>query len=184
MTTLDELRKALDAPDGFDRCAHRQRTEKVRKIHANTVRYCELIDGSTCLTHALGIYSSNIYRAIAGPTFGYDIFAGKQFVEWLLRGHLKDLAQSAPDCLVLYFNGNVWKHAGIALANGRVVSQWGTFPLYEHETFEVPARYGDKVRHFLKPSPKDALALFVDFAKSLGIRDEDIAAAVSQPQTR
>jgi hypothetical protein len=178
MKTLDELRMVLDAPNGFDRLAHRQRTEDVRKTHPHTVRYRELIDGSTCLTHALGLYSNHAYRAIAGSAFGYQVFAGKQFVEWLLSGRLKELSEAAPGSLVLYFGGKVWTHAGIALPGGRIVSQWGTFPLYEHETFEVPARYGDQVRHFLMPNPKDALALFVNFAKSLGIRDEDIAAAI------
>lgn len=179
MTSLDDLRKALDAPDGFDRFAHRKRTERVKATHPHSVQYHELVSGSTCLTYALGLYKDDTYRAIAGPAFSYEVFAGKPFVERLLeQGLLVELEQAVPGCLVLYFADGVWKHAGTASLANRVISQWGTFPVYEHETFEVPARYGNQVRYFTMPDTAESLALFVEYAKSLGISDEDIADAV------
>ena len=178
--SLDALRRALDAPDGFDRSRHRDRTEGLRTSFPHTVRYHELVDGSTCLTYALGLFRDRTYLAIAGSCFNYQIFAGKRFVQWLMeKGHLKEVARPAPGCLVFYFAGEVWQHAGTGVSNERVLSQWGTFPVYEHEAFEIPARYGNQVRYFAMPGSERIRDLFVVFAKHhYGITEEEIAEAI------
>jgi hypothetical protein len=177
---LDELRRALDAPEGFDRRKHRARTEGVRAAFPHSVQYRDLVDGSTCLTYALGLFKDRTYRAVAGKSFRYQIFAGKTFVEWLLEnGHLKEIGTPVAGCLVLYFAEGIWKHAGTAAADRRVISQWGTFPVYEHEVFEVPARYGNQVRYFEMPSAERARELFLQFAKdNYAIKDQDISDAL------
>jgi hypothetical protein len=45
---------------------------------------------------------------------------------------------------------------------------WGTFPVYEHEIWEVPARYGDEVRYFENPGPAGALQLILEYE---GVRE-------------
>jgi hypothetical protein len=76
------------------------------------------------------------------------VFAGRRFVEWLLKNRLVEFQRPVPGCLVLYFTGDVWQHVGVVAGEGRVISQWGTFPVYEHALFEVPARYGNEARFF------------------------------------
>ncbi|MEJ0038739.1 MAG: hypothetical protein WDO68_22130 [Gammaproteobacteria bacterium] len=174
-----ELRIALDAPDGFDRFEHRQRTEDVKASHAHSVVYREFADGATCLPYALGLSENKTYQAISGDFFHRKIWAGRKFLEWLEKNNrLEEIERLEPGCLALYFADGVWKHAGRAVAGDRVVSKWGEFPVYEHEALEVPARYGEVVRYFGMPRPGDALRLFVEFSKSLGVTDDDIAEAV------
>ena len=173
---LAQLRIALDAPNGFDRFEHQKRTENVRQSHPHTVRYREFADGATCLTYALRLFESRIYEAISGDFFHRKIWAGRQFVEWLpADGRLEQSGKPMPECLVLYFADGVWQHAGTASEDGRVVSKWGEFPVFDHDAFEVPARYGNEVRYYVMPRPENALKLFVEFVKSLGVSDEDIA---------
>jgi hypothetical protein len=177
---LDKLRRALEAPDGFDRFEHRKRTESLRESFPHSVNYRDLVNGTTCLTYALGLFKHPTYLAIAGGFFNYEIFAGRLFVEWLLEGaHLNETTHPAPGCLVLYFADEVWRHAGMGAVGQRVISQWGTFPVYDHELFEVPASYGNHARYFLVPDPEKTLALFVEFAKyHYRLSDEDIAEAI------
>jgi hypothetical protein len=156
------------------------RTDSLRESVPHSVNYRELVNGTTCLTYGLGLFKHPTYLAIAGEFFNYKIFAGKLFVEWLLKGaHLNETTHRATGCLVLYSADGVWRHAGTAAAGQRVISQWGTFPIYEHELFEVPASYGNHARYFLMPDSEKALALFVEFAKHhYRLSDEDIAQAV------
>jgi len=174
---LAVLRAALDAPEGFDRYQHRARTEDVRHHYPHTVAYRELVEESTCVTYALKLFGDRSYRAIAS-NFNREVFAGRQFVEWLLQNHLTEMQHAVPGCLALYFHAGVWKHVGVVTGEGRIISQWGTFPVYEHAVLEVPARYGDQVRYFEMLGSGDALRLFLEFCKAIGLSDWDIANAV------
>ena len=133
---LDNLRRALEAPVGFDRFEHRNRTESIRESFPHSVNYRALVNGTTCLTYALGLFKHPTYLAIAGEFFNYQIFAGKLFVDWLLEGvRLSEISNPAPGALMLYFADGIWRHAGTGTVGHRVISQWGTFPVYEHELF-------------------------------------------------
>lgn len=178
---LKELRRALEAPTGLDRLRHRRRTEEIRASLSHSVEFHDLVENSTCLTYSLRLYKDKTYLAVAGPFFRGTIFAGRQFVEWLLvQNKLEELDNPMPGCLVLYFSDGTWKHAGTMISAQRVLSQWGTFPLYEHALFEVPTSYGNVVRYFRMPNPDEAIALFLSFAKALyEVTDQDIAAAQS-----
>jgi hypothetical protein len=170
------LREALDAPDGFPVSEHRARTDGIRKLHPHTVTFQKLVDESTCVLYAFGLVGNSIYRAIA-TNFGGQIFAGKAFMEWLIKGHLVEIAAPKEGCLAMYFAKGVWKHVGVVVKSGRVISQWGTFPVYEHDVCELPARYGGEVRYFEMPGRGEPLQLFLEFAKTLGVSEADLAKA-------
>ena len=173
------LREALDAPDGFIVSRHREYIERVvRSTHAHTAVFRELIDESTCVLYALSLFQNRTYRAIAS-NFGGKIFAGRAFMEWLINGHLVEIDEPIPGCLALYFDEGASQHAGFVSHPGRVISQWGMFPVYEHDVCEVPARYGNKLRYFSRPGPGEPLRMFLDYAKTSGISDADIAKVVN-----
>jgi len=106
-----------------------------------------------------------------------EIFGGRKFVDWLIANRLSETDQPAVGSCALYFAGSDWKHIGTP---NRVTSQWGTFPIYDHDVCEVPASYGDQVRFYEKPPPEQALSHFLDYARSEGVSDEDIDAIVAE----
>lgn len=178
-TKLLKLREAIEAPNGLLAHRHRDFIEAARRSHSHTIAYRESVDESTCVTYTLALFRDRTYRAIAGRF--QQIFAGRQFIDWLLEKGLlfEEIPTSEPGCVVLYFEQGVWKHIGAMLDGKRAVSKWGTFPVYEHAIFEVPVSYGDTVRYFRVSRPDHALELFIEFSKSqFGISDADIARAV------
>jgi hypothetical protein len=52
------------------------------------------------------------------------------------------------------------------------------FPVYEHDVCELPARYGDEMRFFSVLGPGEPLRMFLEYAKTRGITDADIAKVV------
>lgn len=168
------LREALDAPAGLFISQHRAYIEHVRTVYRHTVIFRRLISESTCVLYALELGEERIYRAIA-CNFNRRIFAGKTFVEWLVKEHLTEIDEPKEGCLALYFDRQVWQHIGVVSAAERVLSQWGEFPVYEHGVFEVPARYGDEVRYFEMPRRGEPLLLFLEFAKARGVSDAGLA---------
>ena len=152
--------------------------ERVRRTHPHTVTYRELLNEGTCATYAVHLFREKAYWAMAS-NFGRRIFAGRQFMEWLIQHHLSKIRRPVLGCLATYFRDDVWQHIGVVSGSGRVTSQWGTFPVYEHGFFEVPARYGDDVRYFRGLRRGDALRLFLDFAKTHGLSDADISRVIS-----
>ena len=92
--------------------------------------------------------------------------AGKDSIEWLARDHLVELEKPEIGCLALYFHHDVWAHIGVVTAHNRITSQWGTFPIYTHEIFEVPTSYGDAVRYYIRPNDEEAYSLFIEYAKT------------------
>lgn len=174
----DELREALDL-EGIDRSEHRERVEGIQKLHSHTIKYIELIDESTCATYAFGLTGNPTYYAIAG-NFGRRIYAGKNFMEWLLQEHLVEISKPEPGCLAMYFKDDEWTHVGIYKEPHRVISQWGTFPVYEHGIFEVRNKYGDVVRYYKKPTAEQMLQLFLEYAKLCGVSQAHIEAAKAE----
>lgn len=130
----------------------------------------------TCLMHALGFTDQPKYIAIATLP-GHDVYAGKEFAEWLLATEsLTELATAdAPvGSIVMYFDEQGgFMHAGLLAQHHRVQSKWGTLGLYEHDTLEVPSNYGDTVRYFEHLSFEDAIELFFDFAEEKGVQFQD-----------
>jgi hypothetical protein len=170
------LREALDAPDGFPISQHREYIERVRLTHPHTVVFRQAIDLSTCVLYALSLSGEAVYRAIA-VNFGGRVFAGRAFMQWLINGRLVELDKPMNGSLALYFNQGVWQHVGMVSGDGRATSQWGMFPVYDHDVWELPARYGDEVRYFSMLKIGEPLRLFLEFATTQGISDSDVARA-------
>lgn len=171
------LRAAIDAPDGFNRLEHRKMVEEVARIYPHSIVYRGLKDEGTCVTYALGLTGNAIYRFVAAR-FQRKIFAGQAFMEWLLQGRLRETEHPYSNCLALYFSDEAWMHVGVVSSPGRVASQWGTFPVYDHAVFDVPARYGDAVRYFHLPDKAEALRMFLEYVKAWGLSDSDIDSIV------
>jgi hypothetical protein len=83
---------------------------------------------------AFGLSNNLVYKAIA-LDFNGEVFAGRRFVEWMIRNRLKEIEQPAVGSLILYFSDSDWRHIGTADTSDRVVSQWGTF---HRSIFERP----------------------------------------------
>lgn len=49
----------------------------------------------------------------------------------------------------------------------KIRSKWGEFPVYEHPLWEIPIRYGDRLRCYEMPS--NAMELFTTYAHMRGI---------------
>lgn len=129
----------------------------------------------TCLMHVFDLAEKEDYAAIATHGEG-KIFAAGAFAHWLLdNGLLVEVSQSdaREGDIVFYFNDESrFKHAGLIVVNGRVVSKWGIGHLYEHELFEVPESYGTTVRFFKGLSYEEAFDRFLQFAEESGFRFE------------
>jgi hypothetical protein len=149
------LRLALDLPDGFDSVRHGDEVETIRRAHPHGITFKRLpIDGN-CITFALGLTDDPEYRRAEVDTGGK--LARAKFVRWLLGDRLHELTAPKPGALVFYFRDDAWQHMGVVQESGRVQSMWGTFPVYEHDLWEVPARYGSEVRFFDMPEEGAAL---------------------------
>lgn len=171
----DLLRKALNL-EGTLIGKHQAAIATLAAIHPHTVVFREIVPQSTCAPFALGFTDIDAYRNIAMS----GIFAGKDFMEWLSQNRLTEIHRPTSGCLALYFENDAWKHVGTVTEQGRVISQWGEFPVYEHDVFEVPQTYGGFVRYFTKPVPDDALRLFFEYAKTQGLTDTDIETITAQ----
>jgi hypothetical protein len=157
------LRKALDFPTGTSKSEHAAKVAALRVIHAHEIALCSEASLLTCVPYALGIAEEPRYEAIARD-FSGEIFAGSDFVNWLLRGRLMEIGAPRPNCLALYFSDSSWKHMGVLIGQNRINSKWGTFPIYEHAFWEVPASYGDELRFF--DAPENSLRAFIEYART------------------
>jgi hypothetical protein len=173
------LRAAIEAPDGFNRLEHRKMIEEVARMYPHSIVYCSLEEEGTCATYALALTGDAVYQFVA-TRFQRKLFAGRDFMEWLVQNHLHEIERPHTNCLALYFSNAEWKHVGVVSSPGRVVSQWGTFPVYDHAVYEVPARYGDVVRYFHLPDTAEAVRLFLQYVKTWGLSDSDIARIVRE----
>lgn len=172
----DGLRTLLKL-EGLDSDQHLKEIEGLRPLHAHTIRFVEKRRDQTCATYALSLTDEPIYRAVAGLC---NIYAGKDFMRWMIENHLQEISEPPDGCLVSYFFGTEWKHIGVIATSARVISKWGTYPLYEHALAEVPEDYGNHVAFYRRPAAAEALALFFQFARECGLSDDDIARARSQ----
>jgi hypothetical protein len=177
-TSIAALRAALDVPEGTLIGDHSRLIKERTRGHSHTVKLVCEPQGGTCVSYALGLNSNPIYETIR-QDFDREVFAGKRFVEWMV-GVRDEIDQPAIGSLALYFLGADWKHVGTVAGLDRVTSQWGTYPIYEHGLCEVPASYGDQVRFFERPSARQALSDFLNYARSEGISNEDIDAIIAE----
>ena len=167
------LRQALNVR-GLTSDQHRHEIERISEAHPHTIKFVAERADQTCVPYALGLTDDATYRAIAG---WWNVFAGKEFMTWAIRGRLRETDEYQRGDLISYFSAAGWEHIGVISAPDRVTSKWGTYPLYEHGFSEVSEEYGDCVRFFRRLSLDEALSLFREFAHRRGISDDDIAEA-------
>jgi hypothetical protein len=123
------------------------------------------VETYTCFMHACGLENSDVVVRIASVL--NDVYPSREFIDFLVSHHLVEVA--APGIsdgdLVVYSDSEKIMHAGIS-RGGRVISKWGRGLLWKHRLFEVPARYGDRVR-FYRPIPTSAAEqAFIAYAKA------------------
>jgi hypothetical protein len=164
------LRIALDLPANTLIGEHAARVAEIGSAYPHTIILNAGQSDLTCVPYALRLDKDATYRAIA-VEFDREVFAGPKFVEWLLIDKLDEVQRPSLGSLALYFYEADWRHIGVVGSPGRITSKWGTFPVYDHNP---PLTYGDHLRFYKKPSPEDAIALFLDYCRSEGICDQDI----------
>lgn len=167
------LRGALDLPDGTDRWEHSKLIADVGRQYPHTVVQIAPPSQSTCVMHAFGLTSDPTYEAIARYAQP-EIFAGRDFMEWVCQHRLQEIDNAVAGALALYFENEVWRHIGIVAKPPRVTSKWGLFPVYEHNISEIPARYGNEVRFFEAPAEGQGLHWFLNYAVARGLSTDDI----------
>ena len=160
---MDDLRAALDL-DGLTWPKHRDAVEALRGRTNHSITFIEHRDRDTCATYTLDLSERAEYETVVWLD---NIFAGRDFIEWLVRSKLTRMSLPRPGALILYFSGEEWRHIGEMVDTDRVRSKWGEgFPVYEHGIWEVPEAYGDTVRYFEPVTGSDALAWFLEFART------------------
>ena len=119
------LRKALDLK-GLNVIDHRTAVEGLRSTHGHSIRFEGFHAEETCVPFALDLTDEETYEAIR--RIFRSIYAGPEFVQWLLgQGHLQATAPRS-GCLVAYFSDGTFLHVARLLTEDIVVSKWGTYP--------------------------------------------------------
>lgn len=153
---------------------HPAMLKEITRKHPNSVVLLnspQPIRRYTCGMHAFDFVGKPEYAAIALYGRG-DVYVGGAFIGWLLaRRLLVEVAQSDARVgdIVIYFDGETFKHIGRRVEGGRLISKWGTGHLYEHEVLEVPLSYGKNVRFFKRLSFEEAFKNFARFAEDNGV---------------
>jgi len=125
----------------------------------------------TCAMDAFYLVDDSLYESIATyPKFS-STFAGSEFVHFLLdkkklqEVHLADIQEGD---FIIYFHNDKFTHIGRVISNNRLQSKWGTGEIYQHDVWEVPISYGDKVRYFRGLDETSSRELFYDYARNEG----------------
>ncbi len=179
-TASGELREALVLDGKVAIAAHPHTIRVLGSTYPHTIVHIpDVKSDGTCATYAFGLCSRKGYRWIVQIPEP-DVYAGRDFMEWLMRHHLvpRDGPPQEGD-IVLYLENDTWSHIGTLVDNGRVRSKWGTFPVYEHGLFELPATYGDQVIYMQPMAPDDAFRLFLEYAASKGVPEDELELARS-----
>lgn len=173
-----ELRRELDLE--VDAISHKAEVARLAKRFHHTITFEDWNHFETCVPWALRLTGDATYEGIRHRY--KSIYAGADFVEWMVNhGHLADLASPENGCLVFYYAGEAFKHAGVMIGESLVRSKWGVMPRYTHGLAEVPADFGSVVRFFERPSAEKAKALFQAFAIASGLTRRQIILAATSP---
>ncbi len=160
-----------------DVSAHEKILREISLNFPNTIRMTHTDDPIacyTCVMHALEFVDRPEYGEIANFGIG-RIYAGAEFMHWLINHErITETENPIVNDYVLYFQDNgEFKHIGLLLDDGRVLSKWGTGHLYEHSTLEVPAIYGAIVRYYRHRDADDMYFYFKEFAEDRGVIFEE-----------
>jgi hypothetical protein len=150
-----KLRQALDVvADELELAVHPHQIERFDLPYLVSTTF-------KCLPIALGL----IWQPGFPKFVSFKHVGAARFIRWLsAHRHLQQQPEITDGCLVLYFSAHaseeVWQHAGIGQADGRIVSKWDWGQLMRHPVDQVPAAYGNIARAYQHPGGERALALY------------------------
>ena len=120
-----------------------------------------------CYMFALNLLGVKEMENIASKNA--DIYPNSEYVRFLINNNI--LKKSKMDSgVIVYFDNNSPTHAG-KINKGRVLSKWGLCHTWEHNVFEVPMSYGDKVEIFNEINTQESTEAFMKFAKWKGVSE-------------
>lgn len=118
-----------------------------------------------CYIFALNLLGAKEVENIASKNA--DIYPNSEYIKFLINNNI--LQKNDIDSgVIIYFNNDSPLHAG-KIKNGRVVSKWGLCHTWEHEIFEVPMSYGNKVEIYKDIGQQEAIISFLHYSKSKGV---------------
>lgn len=120
-----------------------------------TIRY-------NCIQHALDLVNPPA-EIIKIANDHADVFPSPEFMQYLIRHVLVELAQRKDGCLIIYSDAQGVKHAG-KIEGELVVSKWGLCHLWRHCVYEVPITYGDDVKFFESIAREASIQWFLKYA--------------------
>jgi hypothetical protein len=153
---------------------HPARIEALQSKHGHTITVVDSeypIERYTCGVHAFYLIEDPTYVEIAG--FGLSrTFAGPEFIDFLVQNELLSPRQQpiVPGDLIVYFDGDTFRHVERMKTEARVLSKWGTGWLFEHGVWEVPSNYGETIQYFVGPDEDASFELFIQYAESKGFQ--------------
>jgi hypothetical protein len=112
-----------------------------------------------CYTYAFRLLDSPEFVDI---TERYPfLLANSSYVLYLIERNLTEIEQNEvrDGDYIIYFLNGVPQHAG-KIRNYKVVSKWGTYHLWEHDIWEVPIEYGDKMSFYRQISLEECVSAF------------------------
>lgn len=164
MSGNPELRQKLeDAVKLNDFGDFARRLERLRHEHSHGITIIEMsiskLSTFNCYAYALGIWENSEYlRRKSESARDIPVVISELVQSMLERGDFEPTnAESIQlDDMLLYFDGDDVKHGARHLHRSNVGSivrsKWGPNELFEHEMWEIPASYGDRVKFFKKPT--------------------------------
>jgi hypothetical protein len=169
-----QLREALDHI--VDRYACDEAGEQIRQIKNLAQKYPHSISlvyeaipnkpetfSFNCYQHSFDLVNVEHVDRIMKTRL--SIFPGREYASFLIDNLLREIRdQEAQDGDHVFYSTDLRiEHAGKIRA-GAIESKWGLMHLLRHALYEVPSRYGNKVRFFTQLSQSDAVQVFLDFA--------------------
>ena len=130
----------------------------------HTIRCIDQAAEGTCVIYALGLRDQ--FPCLCAELEFPGTKQVAKFVKWLLDEERLTETDDAPQgALVLYFDGETWTHAGVALGMQRIRSKWGNYAVFDHALREVPADYGNVVGFYSMPDIAHAAELLFQFVR-------------------
>jgi len=122
------------------------------------------LDRFTCFMHAFGLAESTVVAQIASALD--RVYPNSEFVAFLADRSLERVSteEAREGDIVLYWDDEIIAHAG-RVRSGRVLSKWGAGHLWEHDVFEIPMQYGNRVTFYHPIDKPVAEKIFVEYAK-------------------
>jgi hypothetical protein len=110
-----------------------------------------------CHAYSLQVNTLPEFKKMGREWDEYETMVSSAFMGKLLdNGVLKPARREgfAVGPVVLYMEGDRVTHSAVvSKTNKRLMSKWGSGRVYEHDLYEVPATYGDKVLVVEAPDP-------------------------------